>query len=122
MPTDPHTLLPLKPVDLLLLLALVEGEQHGYALARDVTERTDGVVQLEPGNLYRVIRRLADDGLVVASQRRPVAELDDERRRYYRITPLGAQVAALEVQRLRALVSSRAARALAAIPRLPHPV
>lgn len=122
MPTDPHTLLPLKPVDLLLLLALVEGEQHGYALARDVTERTDGVVQLEPGNLYRVIRRLADDGLVVASQRRPVAELDDERRRYYRITPLGAQVAALEVQRLRALVSSRAARALPAIPRLPHPV
>lgn len=116
MPTDARALLPLKPVDLVLLLALVEGEQHGYALAGEIAERTEGVVRLEPGNLYRVIRRLVDDGLVDISQKRPVAELDDERRRYYRITAFGARVAALEVQRLRALVSSRAARALPAVP------
>jgi DNA-binding PadR family transcriptional regulator len=115
MPADARTFLPLKPLDLLLLLSLVEGEQHGYALARDVAERTDGVMRLEPGNLYRVIRRLVDDGMVSASQQRPVAELDDERRRYYRITPFGARVASLEVQRLRSLVSSRAARALPAV-------
>ncbi|MBK6486069.1 MAG: helix-turn-helix transcriptional regulator [Gemmatimonadetes bacterium] len=116
MPSDPRTHLPLKPVDLVLLLTLVEGEQHGYALATEIAERTDGVVRLEPGNLYRVIRRLVDDGLVDVSQKRPVAALDDERRRYYRITALGERVAALEVQRLRALVSSRAARALPAVP------
>lgn len=115
MPSDPRTQLPLKPVDLLLLLALVEGEQHGYALARQLAERTDDMVRLEPGNLYRVIKRLVDDGLVAVSQRRPVAELDDERRRYYRITPFGSRVASLEVQRLRSLVASPAARALAAV-------
>jgi hypothetical protein len=53
MPADPQTLLPLKPVEYLLLLALVEAEQHGYALAKEIAERTDGVVTLEPGNLYR---------------------------------------------------------------------
>lgn len=116
MPPDPRPFLPLKPVDLLILLALSEEEQHGYALAREIDARTDGLVALEPGNLYRVIRRLADDGLVTTSQRRPVAELDDERRRYYRITAFGQRVAALEVQRLRSLVSSPAARALPPIP------
>ncbi len=116
MPPDPRLLLPLKPVDLLILLALTEEEQHGYALAREIDARTDGLVSLEPGNLYRVIRRMVDDGLVTTSQRRPVAELDDERRRYYRITPFGARVAALEVQRLRSLVASPAARALPPVP------
>ena len=113
MPSDPRTLLPLKPDDLLLLLELMEGEQHGYALARLLAERTDQMVRLEPGNLYRVIKRLVDDGLVAVSSRRPVAELDDERRRYYRITPFGSRVAALEVQRLRSLIASPAARSLA---------
>jgi len=112
MPAAPQSFLPLKPVDLLLLLSLVEEEQHGYALARELAARTDGVVRLEPGNLYRVIKRLVDDGLVDVSTRRPVAELDDERRRYYRITALGERVAALEAQRLRALLATRAARSL----------
>lgn len=116
MPPDPRPLLPLKPVDLLILLALTEGELHGYALAKTIEERTDGLASLEPGNLYRVIRRMVDDGLVAPAQRRPVADLDDERRRYYRITPFGQRVAALEIQRLRALVASPAARALPFVP------
>lgn len=116
MPVDPTSLLPLKPVDFLILLALAEGEQHGYALARELAERTDGVVRLEPGNLYRVIKRLVDDGLVDVAARRPVAELEDERRRYYRITALGQRVAALEVRRLRSLLASSAVRALGPIP------
>lgn len=115
MPPDPRSFLPLKPADLLLLLALVEEEQHGYALVRELTERSDGAIKLEPGNLYRVIRRLVDDGLVDVAARRPVAELDDERRRYYRITSLGSRVASHEVGRLRALLSSSAVRALSAL-------
>ena len=112
MPANPRSFLPLRPPDLVLLLALVEGERHGYALAQELSERTDGVVALEPGNLYRVLRRLMADGLVDESGKRPAPDLDDERRRYYRITPLGARVAAAELERLRALVSSPAARTL----------
>src|SRR3954451_16927834 len=91
VPTDPTQLLPLKAVEFLLLLALVEDEQHGYALVREIAERTDGAIRLEPGNLYRVLKRLVNDGLIEHSGRRPVAELDDERRRYYKLTPLGAR-------------------------------
>jgi DNA-binding PadR family transcriptional regulator len=112
MRPDPQSFLPLRPVDFILLLTLVDGEQHGYALAREIAERTDGVVQLGAGNLYRVIKRLLEDGLLAQSGRRPLAEDDDERRVYYRITPLGSRVAALEAQRLRTLLSSKAARAL----------
>ena len=112
MPTDLRRLLPLRPVDFLLLLALVESEQHGYALAGAIAEATEGLVQLEPGNLYRVIKRLVDDGLIAASSRRPAADRDDERRRYYKLTPAGARVAALEAQRLRQVLASAPARAL----------
>ena len=112
MSADSRRFLPLKPVDFILLLTLVDGEQHGYVLAREIADRTDGLVHLEPGNLYRVIKRLVDDGLVIASSRRPAPELDDERRRYYRITPLGARVAALEAGRLRSLLATKPVRAL----------
>jgi DNA-binding PadR family transcriptional regulator len=115
MPPDARLLLPLKPVDFLLLLALVEGEQHGYALAGHIAEATDGMIRLEPGNLYRVIRRLVDDALVAPSSRRPAPELDDQRRHYYRLTALGARVAALEARRLRSLLASRPVRALPAL-------
>lgn len=108
---DPSRFLPLKPVDFVLLLALLDGEQHGYALAQAIAERTDGLVQLAPGNLYRVIRRLEDDGLIAESGRRPAPELDDERRRYYRITALGNHVAAAEARRLKALLATPALRA-----------
>ena len=112
MPAAPQSFLPLKPVDLLLLLSLVEEEQHGYALARELAARTDGVVRLEPGNLYRVIKRLVDDGLVDVSTRRPVAELDDERRRYYRITARGQAVARAEARRMEDMVRMARARGL----------
>ncbi|MFN8668083.1 MAG: PadR family transcriptional regulator [Gemmatimonadaceae bacterium] len=115
MPSDPRALLPLKPADLVLLLALSEEERHGYALAREIADRTDGLIALEPGNLYRIIRRLEEEGLVAPSARRAAGDGDDERRRYYRLTTLGGQVAALEVQRLRSLVASKAARALPAV-------
>jgi len=79
---------------------------------QDIAERTEGLVALEPGNLYRVIKRLLADGLVTETDRRTVPELDDERRRYYRITPLGGRVLAAEIARLRALVSSPLVKAL----------
>jgi DNA-binding PadR family transcriptional regulator len=109
---DPRSLLPLRPVDFVLLLALADGERHGYGLVSDIERRTDGAVRLAPGNLYRILRRMMDDGLVDESGRRPAADLDDERRRYYRLTALGARVARLEAQRLRALLATPAARAL----------
>ena len=113
MPPDLRSHLPLKPVDFVLLLVLSEGEAHGYGLVREIAERTGGAIRLEPGNLYRVIRRLLDDGLVAEADRRRAADSDDERRRYYRLTPLGARVARLEAHRLRALLATPAARALA---------
>jgi DNA-binding PadR family transcriptional regulator len=113
---DASSLLPLKPVDFVLLLALAEGERHGYGLVQEIDVRTDGAVRLAPGNLYRVIKRLMDDGLVAESGRRPAADLDDERRRYYRLTALGAKVARLEAHRLRALLATPAARALTRRP------
>ena len=112
MAPSPRQFLPLKPLDLQILLALAEEDRHGYGLVHAITERTDGVVTLEPGNLYRVIKRLLADGLVVESDRRTVPELDDERRRYYRITALGGRVLAEEVRRLEALVTSPTVRAL----------
>lgn len=114
MSSDLRRFLPLKPVDLQLLLALAERELHGYALVQAIAERTDGLVTLEPGNLYRVIKRLLDDGLVAEAPRRPAADLGDERRRYYAITALGSRVLALELRRLGALVRSAQARALVA--------
>ena len=112
MPPDPRSFLPLKPVELQLLLALAEEERHGYGLVQAIAERTDGLVSLEPGNLYRVIRRLLDDGLVAESERRPAADLGDERRRYYHLTALGGRVLAEELRRLQAVVESPVARTM----------
>lgn len=112
MPPNPLGFLPLKPVDLQLLLALTAGELHGYGLVQAISDQTDGVVTLEPGNLYRVIKRLLVDGLVVESDHRPAPDLANERRRYYRITTLGSRVVAEELKRLQAMVASPAARAL----------
>ncbi len=104
--------LPLKPVELQLLLALSEQELHGYGLVQHIDQQTDGVIRLEPGNLYRVIKRLLADGLVAESESRPVPELGEERRRYYRITPIGSRVLAAELKRLRSLLASAKARAV----------
>jgi DNA-binding PadR family transcriptional regulator len=112
MPPDPRSHLPLKPVDLQLLLVLAEGERHGYALVQAVEERTDGLVVLDPGNLYRLIRRLLAEGLIAESERRAAADLGGERRRYYRLTALGDRVLAAELRRLQALVASPSVRTL----------
>ena len=106
--TEPRSFLPLKPVDLHLLLALAEGELHGYGLVQAIARRTDGLVRLEPGNLYRVIRRLLAEGLVAEAPRRAAPDLGDERRRYYRVTELGERVLAAELGRLRELLRSPA--------------
>jgi len=102
--------MPLKPVDLQLLLVLSAGDQHGYGLVQAIEQATDGLVSLDPGNLYRVIKRLLAEGLIAESQRRAAADLNDERRRYYKLTALGGRALADELRRLRALTSSPAAR------------
>src|SRR3954469_8651951 len=110
---DPRAHLPLKPVDLELLLALADEERHGYGIMQAIAEHTGGVLTLDPGNLYRVIKRLLADGLVADAGQRNAADADGERRRYYRLTPLGGRVLAAELERLRALVNAPDTRALA---------
>lgn len=101
---DPNELLPLKPIELLVLTMLSAGDRHGYGLRQDIVAHTEGRVSLEAGNLYRHIRRLQADGLVDETEPRPIAGADDERRIYYRLLPFGRRVLAAEVQRLRALI------------------
>lgn len=108
-------LLPLKPQEFHILLALSNGERHGYGLAADIRTRSGGRIRLEPANLYRRIRRLAAQGLVEEAGERPAADAEDERRRYYRLTPLGLTTLRAEALRLRELVEEVTARRL--IPR-----
>ena len=109
-PIAVHDHLPLKPVDLELLLALAGEERHGYGLVRAIAEHSGGLIELDPGNLYRVIKRLLADGLVAEAGQRDADDADGERRRYYRITPLGGRVLAAELERLRALVNAASTR------------
>jgi DNA-binding PadR family transcriptional regulator len=113
MAAVPRDHLPLKPVDLELLLALAEGDRHGYALVRAIAQRTGGLLELDPGNLYRVIKRLLAEGLVAEAGGREAADAEGERRRYYRITPLGGRVLAAELERLRTLLNAPETRNLA---------
>jgi DNA-binding PadR family transcriptional regulator len=105
--------LPLRSIDFVILLMLAGGDRHGYGIMQDVEAHTDGRVLLEAGSLYRTIRRLSQEGWLTESARRPAADRDDERRRYYRLTPLGRRVLAAEAERLRRLVKlAEAARVL----------
>jgi DNA-binding PadR family transcriptional regulator len=110
---DPRAHLPLKPLDLELLLALAADDRHGYGLVQAVAEHTDGLLVLDPGNLYRVIKRLLDAGLIAEAGQRHAPDAGGERRRYYRITPLGGRVVAAELARLRTLVNESETKALA---------
>ena len=101
-PVERH--LPLKPVAFQILMSLADGERHGYSITQDIASRTSARMRLEPGNLYRSLKAMLDDGLIEESGRRPAADLDDERRRYYRITALGRKVAAAETARLAEVV------------------
>ena len=105
-------LLPLPPATFHILLALVDQERHGYAIIQDVEARTDGELRLSAGTLYRSIARMVEQGLIAEVTRRPAARLDDERRRYYRITPFGTAVARAEMARLSQLVRLARARGL----------
>jgi len=107
-PVTPESQLPLAPASFQILLALVDGERHGYSIMKEVTARTDGAVRMGPGTLYGALKRLLEGGLVEESQQRSDAELGDDRRRYYRLTKFGLRVARLEARRLEAMV--RAAR------------
>lgn len=97
-------LLPLSLPIFHMLLSLTEGERHGYALKREILQRTNRQVNLGSGALYGAINKMLEQGLVVESDERPDPHLDDERRRYYRITSLGRRVVHAELARLRALV------------------
>ncbi len=108
----PADLLPLTAPSFHILVALADGEKHGYAILKDVKRRSAGRVTLTAGTLYGVIRRLLADGLIVESDERPDPALDDERRRYYRLTPFGRDVAAAEADRLAAMVDMARAKKL----------
>ena len=101
---DPDELLPLKPIELLVLTMLSAGERHGYGLRQDIVAHTQGRISLEAGNLYRHIRKLQSEGLVQETEPRPIANNDDERRIYYGLLPLGRRVLGAEMLRLRALM------------------
>src|SRR6266436_2163887 len=97
--------MPLRPVEFHILVALAAEERHGYAILQEIAALTGGEMRLEPGTLYRALHRMLKDGWVAESARRPAADLDDERRRYYRLTPAGRRVAAAEAARLQRLVA-----------------
>lgn len=101
---EPERFLPLPSATLHILVALAGGEKHGYAIMRDVEELSDGHVRMGPGTLYGSVKRMLKDGLIEETAERPDPELDDQRRRYYRLTGLGEQVRSAELQRLEALI------------------
>ena len=109
---DPRSHLPLRPVEFEILLVLTAGESHGYAIIKEAQERWPGKGPMETGTLYRALRRLATAGMVRPSDRRPAPGSDDERRRYFAITPFGRAVAAAEARRLEAQVDVARARDL----------
>ena len=100
--------LPLRPVEFHVLLSLATGERHGYGIIQDAEERGERSLP-DVGTLYRALRRMQDQGLIDVAGRRPARDADDERRIYYRITPLGLRVARAEAVRMQSLM--RAARA-----------
>jgi DNA-binding PadR family transcriptional regulator len=97
-------LLPLPPVTFYILLALAEEDRHGYGIIQDVAVRTGGELKLNAGTLYRSIQRMLEQGLIVETRERPAPDQDDERRRYYRITKFGVEVALAEARRLAQMV------------------
>src|SRR5437867_12059405 len=97
--------MPIRPIEFQILLALAGEERHGYGIMQEAARMTDGERTIGPGTLYRALHRMLEAGWVAESGRRPAADLDDERRRYYRLTPLGRRVASAEAERLSRLLS-----------------
>lgn len=113
--TEPY--LPLTPAMFHVLLALADGEKHGYAIMKDVTQRTEGKVRLSAGTLYGIIARLLGDGLIVEARQRPAPALDDERRRYYQLSDFGRRVAIAEAERMEEALALARAKRLVVKPR-----
>ena len=114
---NPETHAPLTPAMFHVLLALAGDDLHGYAILKEVELRTGGKVKLSTGTLYGIIKRLLADGLIVERRARPTDANDDERRRYYRLTPQGREVAAAEAERMDEVLSIARARNLLRKPR-----
>jgi DNA-binding PadR family transcriptional regulator len=110
---DVDALLPLPPVTFHILVALAEEDRHGYAIMQEVAARTGGAIRLGAGTLYRSVQRMLEQGLIAEVSARPAPELDDERRRYYRITPFGRTVAKAEARRLAQMLKLARASGLA---------
>ena len=108
-------LLPLPPATFHILIALAEGDRHGYAIIQDTSVRSRGTIRLSPGTLYRSVQRMLEQGLIEETRTRPAPEEDDERRRYYRITQFGRNLARAEADRLTVLL--RQARAVGLTPK-----
>src|SRR5512146_3302049 len=102
---NPMALLPLTPAAFHILLVLADGEKHGYTIMREVAEHTNGKMRLGPGSLYGTIKRMLADGWIEESDERPDPQLDDERRRYYRLTGVGLKLVRAEAERLEQLVN-----------------
>ena len=115
-PEGVEALLPLPPVTFHILIALADTPRHGYAIIQDVALRTGGDVHLGAGTLYRSIHRMLEQGLVAEARSRPSPDLDDARRIYYEISPLGAAVARAEARRLAQLLDLARARGFAPGP------
>jgi DNA-binding PadR family transcriptional regulator len=102
---DSEKLLPLTPAVFNILLALVDGERHGYSIMQEINKQAQGRLKVGPTTLYRSIKHMLEDGLIEESDERPDPALDDERRRYYRLTSLGQRVAAAETRRLEQMLA-----------------
>jgi DNA-binding PadR family transcriptional regulator len=105
--------LPVPPATFHILMAVADEDRHGYAIIQDVAARTSGELKLSAGTLYRSIQRMLEQGLLMEPRERPLPEVDDERRRYYRITPFGRSVAEAESRRMAQLVRMARARGFA---------
>lgn len=109
----PEDLLPLPNATFHILMSLADQDRHGYGIILDVSERTRGALRLSAGTLYRSIQRMLEQGLLIETDDRPAPDMDDERRRYYRLTAFGREVAEAEAGRLTNLVKLARARGLA---------
>jgi len=110
---EAESLLPLTPATFHILVAVADEDRHGYAVIKDVAARTRGALKLSPGTLYRSIDRMVQQGLIREISTRPARDMDDERRRYYRITPFGRDVVMAEARRLAQMLELARAKGLA---------
>lgn len=109
---DPAPFLPVTPAMFQVLLSLADGEKHGYAILKEISRRTRGKVRLSAGTLYGIVHRLLGEGLIVESEERPDPAVDDERRRYYRLSEFGRRVAIAEAVRMEELLTTARAKKL----------